>query len=130
MLFTKETDYAIRIVRALKDGGRKSIKEICQQEHVPESFAYKILKKLDKGGIVESFRGVGGGSQLKKPADRLTLYDIILVMEPDFAVMHCIREGCENNTKSSYCKMHRQLLEIQSSLEAMLKAKTIKQILE
>lgn len=129
MLFTKETDYAIRIVRALKDGTRRPINEICKLEHIPESFAYKVLKKLDKGGIVESFRGVGGGCELRKPPNQITLHDIIVTVDPDFAVMKCIHNFCENNTEESLCHVHQELVKIQDALETMLKAKSMTEIL-
>ena len=44
MLLTKESDYAIRIVRALKDGNKIRARDICEEEEIPEAFAYKILK--------------------------------------------------------------------------------------
>ena len=52
MLFTRESDYAIRVVRALKDGEKKSIRQICAVEEIPEAFCYKIVKKLEHAGVV------------------------------------------------------------------------------
>lgn len=46
MLFTKESDYAIRVIRALQDGGKKTIKELCELEQIPSAFGYKILQKM------------------------------------------------------------------------------------
>ena len=45
MMITRESDYAIRIIRALKDGELLPLEQICQRELVPKQFAYKILKK-------------------------------------------------------------------------------------
>ena len=50
MLFTKESDYAIRVIRALQDGGKKTIKELCELEQIPSAFGYKILQKMNKSG--------------------------------------------------------------------------------
>ena len=52
MLFTRESDYAIRVVRALKDGEKKSIRQICAVEEIPEAFCYKIVKKLEHALIL------------------------------------------------------------------------------
>ena len=46
MLVTRETDYAIRALRALSDGNKKTLADICRLEVVPQQFGYKILKKL------------------------------------------------------------------------------------
>ena len=48
MMITRESDYAIRIIRALKDGELLPLEQICQRELVPKQFAYKILKKLER----------------------------------------------------------------------------------
>ena len=53
MLFTKESDYAIRVIRALQDGGKKTIKELCELEQIPSAFGYKILQKMNKSGLIE-----------------------------------------------------------------------------
>lgn len=52
MMITRESDYAIRIIRALKDGELLPLEQICQRELVPKQFAYKILKKLERSGLV------------------------------------------------------------------------------
>ena len=66
MLLTKESDYAIRIVRALKDGNKIRARDICEEEEIPEAFAYKILKKLERANLVHVSRGTRGGCVLVK----------------------------------------------------------------
>ena len=46
MVITRETDYALRILRALLDGKLHTAGQIAQDELLPQAFAYKILKKL------------------------------------------------------------------------------------
>ena len=46
MLFTKECDYAIRIMRALSDGELVSVSNICAAEQLPSAMTYKITRKL------------------------------------------------------------------------------------
>lgn len=43
MLFTKECDYAIRIMRALSSGELISVSRICEMEHLPSAMTYKKL---------------------------------------------------------------------------------------
>ena len=57
MVITRETDYALRILRALLDGKLHTAGQIAQDELLPQAFAYKILKKLEKAGLVEVVRG-------------------------------------------------------------------------
>ena len=48
LVITRETDYALRILRALLDGELHAAGEIDQTELLPQAFAYKLLKKLEK----------------------------------------------------------------------------------
>lgn len=130
MLFTKESDYAIRVVRALKKGEKLNIRQVCAKEEIPEAFAYKIMQKLNRAGIVSIVRGAGGGYLLKRPVQELTLYDVVTAIEPDFAVMECIHHFCSHNSEDHRCKVHHELLQIQKCVEAMLKEKTLYNILE
>ncbi len=65
MLITRETDYALRILRALSGGEQMTVAAIAQDQQVPQQFAYKILKKLSKGGLVSIARGAEGGPEDK-----------------------------------------------------------------
>ena len=73
MLFTKECDYAIRIMRALSSGELISVSRICEMEHLPSAMTYKITRKLEKSGFLKSCRGTNGGYALN-----LKLADISL----------------------------------------------------
>ncbi|MGI6006995.1 MAG: RrF2 family transcriptional regulator [Ruminococcus sp.] len=130
MLLTRESDYAIRIVRALKDGGKIRARDICECEEIPEAFAYKILKKLEKAEIIHVSRGTRGGCTLVRNMGELTLYDVILAIEPEFSITHCMREGCSRNTKDAPCAIHEELQRIQNMLEDELKSKSFKEILD
>ena len=45
-MITRETDYALRLLRTLRDGERRTAAEAAERELVPQSFAHKILKSL------------------------------------------------------------------------------------
>lgn len=61
MLLTRESDYALRVLRSLRDGERRSVGDISLQQLIPQQFAYKIIKKRSRAGPVEITRGVDGG---------------------------------------------------------------------
>ena len=51
VLITRETDYALRVLRALSEGEQLTAGDISEQQMVPKPFAYKIIKKLSKAGF-------------------------------------------------------------------------------
>lgn len=80
---TRETDYAIRTILYL--AGREfytaKAEDISRDMQIPKSFLIKILKQLEKAGLLKLKRGVSGGVSLKKKPEDITLYDVIVAME-------------------------------------------------
>ena len=131
MLITRECDYAVRVVRALAGSRRMSVGEICEKEFITAPFAYKILKKLQKAGIVKGFRGVHGGYSLNRNTDRLTLYDIYTAIDPEFFIIDCLKPGYQcacDNGKEQDCTVHCELVRIQRKLCRMLQENSLEEI--
>ena len=124
LLITHETDYAIRILRALSDGKRHPMKELCVSEEVPQQFAYKIIRKLADAGIIKSVRGVNGGCQLIRDLTDFSFYDLIQVTDPERIVAECVQRGFKCHWKVCHggcCSVHTHLARIQKLLDAELK---------
>ena len=93
MLFTKECDYAIRIMRALSDGELVSVSNICAAEQLPSAMTYKITRKLEKQGLLKSCRGTNGGYCLNRTLSEISLYDICAAVDPDILLLGCMKGG-------------------------------------
>ena len=131
MFLTKECDYAMRIVRALSDYEKKSVNLICEREHIPIHFAYKILKKLECAEIVSSIRGALGGYQLVRSLDKISMLDIVNAMNESLVINECLKTGhvCPNNDGShKRCKIHTELATMQDELVRMLKGRTMDEL--
>lgn len=127
MLFTRECDYAVRIIRALSGGGVVSVQNISAGEDISVSITYKITRKLEKAGVIESYRGSNGGYALKMPLDKMTLYDIFTVMDPDLLITECVGDShiCTRNTKGHVCQVHGEFCRIQDLLVRELKSRPL-----
>ena len=66
MIITKETDYALRILRVLLDGEKHSVAEMSETELIPTQCAYQLLRKLSAGNLVRVSRGALGGCMKSK----------------------------------------------------------------
>ena len=93
MLITRECDYAVRVLRAMAEEKRVSVNEICEKELITAPFAYKILKKLQKSGMVRGYRGVHGGYSLNCDLDQITLYDVYTTIDPGMFIIDCLEPG-------------------------------------
>lgn len=133
MLITRETDYGIRIIRGLADVNKLTVSEICKKEQIPASFAYKILKKLNKNGLVLVLRGATGGYKLAKQPDEITLLDIMLAIEDGVILNKCQANGykCEYvECTGQACKVYKELDRIQKIVKEELSRFTLKEILQ
>ena len=133
MFITRECDYAVRVLRALAGEARLSVNEICEKEAITAPFAYKILKKLQKSGIVKGFRGVHGGYALNRGLNEMTLYDVYSAIDPELFIIECMDPGhvCVRNGQDGQpCLVHNELAEIQRELWSLLRRKSLQDILE
>jgi len=131
MLLTKECDYGLRIIRTLADNKKKTVEQICETELIPGQYAYKILKKLEKAGFLQSIRGRNGGYFLAKSLNEFTIYDVITAVDENLFILECLREGtmCRRNTEEAPCAVHREFARIQNMLKDALSAKTMQELL-
>lgn len=130
MLITRECDYAVRIIRALANGAVVSVQDICRQEDISVSITYKITRKLEKAGMIESYRGINGGYALKRPVQDLTLYDVIAVIEPNLLITECTGHGyaCSRNSEGHVCGVHGEFCRIQAVVVRELKARPLSEL--
>ncbi len=114
-------------MRSLRDGEWHTAGELSERELVPQAFAYKILKKLAKGGFAEVVRGADGGWRLKADLRRTSLYDLMVAMEERYTINACMETGyvCAWREENGNCSVHCRLCQIQDVLEKELRAHTL-----
>ena len=110
MRITLEADYALRMVCELaKNGQITDAKLLSDSTGVPQRFSLKILRKLSMGGIVRSFKGVNGGYTLASPAKKISMKDVIELIDGPIAISRCMSEGAPcsiNGEKKIECTFH------------------------
>lgn len=130
MLFTKECDYAIRIMRALSSGDFVNVSTICTAENISSAMAYKITRKLEKAKLIKSLRGANGGYALNQPLQNISLYDVCSVIEPDILLVECMKKDyhCSMNTQTTPCLVHGEFCRIQRILLQELQHKNLAEL--
>jgi Rrf2 family protein len=132
--FNQGTDYAFRVIlylASLSPGEVVNGQNIAQEQKIPAGFLQKIMRALCKGGLVKSFRGMDGGFQLVMPAERISLLDVITIMEGPVNLQRCLEER-ESCTKycGRQCPVHEALGQIQSELVQHLAAVNFSKLAE
>jgi Rrf2 family protein len=84
MHVTAKADYAVRAAVELvgsSQGAPYKVDRIARAQGIPVSFLENILTQLRSSGIVRSQRGPEGGYWLARPADEVSLADVIRAVE-------------------------------------------------
>lgn len=124
MLISRETDYALRILRALSDGKKRSIEEICSLEATPKQFAYRIIKKLETAGWIIITRGAEGGCRLTADLHDISLFQLMQGLGSGFGINACFEKGYECTRTplcDEPCHIKEGLLQLEAAIEKELK---------
>jgi Rrf2 family protein len=137
MILSKKTRYAIvALTRLAREFGKgpMQIREIAEEEKIPQSFLENILLELKKAGILGSNLGKAGGYYLlKKPGD-VNLADIIHQFEGTISLMYCVSEKsyrpCEFCKDETTCQIRKVFKEIRDTTFGILTRTTLDQLIQ
>ena len=104
MQISSKCYYALRAVYALAEHtGTAPLKiaEIAERQKIPLKFLEAILNQLKGGGFVRSWRGAEGGYRLARPADRITVGEVLRFMDGPIAPV-----GCVSQSRPKECEFH------------------------
>ena len=93
MRVSAKSDYAIRAAVELAAAGDGPVKgdRIAKSQSIPSNFLENILADLRNAGIVSSRRGAEGGYWLARPADEVSLADVIRAVDGPLANVRGVR---------------------------------------
>jgi FeS assembly SUF system regulator len=85
------TDYATVLLAALADPPQRvqTAAALAEQTHVAAPTVSKLLKQLQRAGLVVSTRGLRGGYQLARPAAQISAAAILDALEGPVALTDC-----------------------------------------
>jgi len=130
MFITREIEYAMRMVRALADNEVKAVREICEDERLPQKWAYKILKKMERANIVKAFYGVNGGYQLNRGVAQITMLDILAINENTLRFGECAHGlECLDDAQSNGCVINREFRRLESVVRYQLSKRTMDDVI-
>ena len=94
MKLKNEIEYVFRILNylSLQDKDRiVTSTEIAENENIPHLFSIRVLKKMEKKGLLKIFKGANGGYKLNKEPKDITLRDAVetIVDKVNFKELTC-----------------------------------------
>ena len=85
LVITTKSAYAVRALAELarRGTGPVPIGEIAAARDIPAQFLESLFGQLRRGGILQSQRGVKGGYSFARPADEVTVLEVVEMLEGD-----------------------------------------------
>lgn len=130
MRISAKADYAVRAVAELAAPvDEKPIKaeRIATAQGIPLNFLENILGELRHAGVVRSHRGAEGGFRLAKPADQVTVADIIRAVEGPLASVRGAPPE-EANYDGAAASLPRVWIAVRANLRRVMEEVTIADI--
>ena len=128
-MISQTVEYALRaaIHLASKAPEAQTTDEIAEVTRVPRAYLSKVLQALSRGGLVQSQRGLGGGITLAKPAEAITILEVLNAVEPIQRIRTCPLGLAAHGVH--LCPLHRRLDNALATVEEAFGKSTLAEIL-
>jgi Rrf2 family protein len=127
MRISAKADYAVRAaveLAAAADEKPVKAERIATAQGIPLNFLENILGELRHAGIVRSHRGAEGGFRLAKPAEQITIADVIRAVEGPLA---SVRGGPPEQTEygGASAALPRVWIAVRANLRSVVERVTV-----
>lgn len=127
MRLTMFTDFGLRaLMRLAADPDRSfTTDEVAKQFAVSRHHLTKVVRDLANAGYVTTQRGAGGGFRLARPADRITLGEVVRALESREALVECFRPDGGGCMLTPSCRLKSRLAGAREAFLRELDATTL-----
>jgi Rrf2 family transcriptional regulator, cysteine metabolism repressor len=133
MKLSTKTRYGTRALLdlALHQKGRTPVplKDIAERQAISLNYLEHIVAPLVSGGLVNSTRGSKGGVALAKPAQQITLKEIVELLEGPSTLVECL-VGSKICPRSSLCATQDLWNDIGKAIDGVLESTTLQDLAE
>ena len=133
-LLSRKADYALLILSYLHTkpvGG--NARAIAETFNLSRPFVANILKELCQKGFVTSHRGVKGGYSLARPANSISLAELLETVEDGFRLTACNpshHRDTETCSLTDVCTIHGPMAEVHNRLVGVLRGVTLAELFD
>jgi Rrf2 family protein len=126
-----KADYAVRAALELAAAENPPVKaeRVAAAQGIPLKFLENILVDLRQGGIVTSQRGPEGGYRLDRPADEITLADVIREVDGPLASIHGDRPE-KTEYRGAAEELQTVWVALRASMRSVLEGVTLADLVE
>lgn len=125
MPLTTQTDYALRTLMYLSARtGRATIGDVAGLFGISTHHVAKVVNQLSRYGYIRSVRGIGGGIELAREPDEVSIGEVVERFEGSLHLLDCV--ATENVCSiQSFCKLKGVLAEAERIQREYLNSVTL-----
>jgi Rrf2 family protein len=138
MKLSKKGEYALRALIDLgiaAEVGRSLVQvtELAANERLPVKFLEQIMQLLKEARLIESQRGKFGGYRLARPAGRITVGQVVRLIDGPLAPIGCVSQtayekcSCPDET---HCGLRMLMLDVRNAIAGILDRYSLADIVE
>ncbi len=126
---SQKLEYAMRAMIELaqrkEEGALISAREIAQRQQIPLRFLEQQLGALSKAGLVESFRGAGGGCRIARDPAEITVAEIADAIEGQLFPMFCLEPSDHTCFQDSRCGLQGFWADVARAVQEVFHTTTV-----
>lgn len=128
MIISQTAEYGLRaaVLLARAEGTALTTPQLAEATKIPPQYLSKVLQDLRRADIVSSQRGAGGGFVLKRPAQQITVLEVVNALDPIERITTCPLKIKSHGTK--LCPLHRKLDDAMATVEQAFGGSTLDQL--
>ena len=106
--------------------GPVTLAAVSERQRISLSYLEQLFGKLRRHGLVDSVRGPGGGYNLARPAEQVSVADVILAVDEPIDATQCGgRENCHDDRR---CMTHDLWAALNAHIFSFLRSVTLAQL--
>lgn len=112
MKLSLQTDYGLRVLMYLAgQNDRCTITDISEFFAISKDHLAKVVQSLARQGFVRSIRGVGGGLELARAPEEITIGEVVQGLEGNMHLLDCVAAGQQVCVIQPGCRLRKVLAE-------------------
>jgi Rrf2 family protein len=133
---SQKTEYAMRAVVELAirraDSGEALIpaRALAEAQRIPLRFLEQQLGALHKAGLVESFRGAGGGCRLARDPATIRVAEVVDAIEGPLYPMYCLKEEDHTCFADGRCGLQELWGDVHLAIREVFERTTLAELAE
>jgi Rrf2 family protein len=133
MKFGVGVDYSLKALLMLADRYPSvqplRVEEIAAVQGVPENYLRRLLIELKRGGLVLSQKGPSGGYMLARSPARITMADVVEIIEGGYTPVECLEDGANSFCpRDGGCPMRDVWRDVRDSVVGILRSATLQSL--